>query len=60
VGGVADRSLSLLTDIFLIIPTLPLLIVLSSYLEGSGTMAIIAVLVVTGWAFGHASCEPRG
>jgi peptide/nickel transport system permease protein len=52
VGGVADGTLSLLTDIFLIVPTLPLLIVLSTYLEGSGTVAIIAVLCLTGWAFG--------
>ena len=60
VGGFADRSLSLLTDIFLIIPTLPLLIVLSSYLEGSGTIAIIAVLVVTGWAFGARQLRAQG
>jgi peptide/nickel transport system permease protein len=52
VGGLADGTLSLLTDIFLIVPTLPLLIVLSTYLEGSGTVAIIAVLCLTGWAFG--------
>jgi peptide/nickel transport system permease protein len=52
VGGLTDGGLSLLTDIFLIVPTLPLLIVLSTYLEGSGTVAIIAVLCLTGWAFG--------
>jgi len=52
IGGPADGVLSLLTDIFLIVPTLPLLIVLSTYLEGSGTVAIIAVLCLTGWAFG--------
>lgn len=50
-GGVADRSLSLLTDVFLIIPTLPLLIILSAYLTGAGTIAIIGALVVTSWAF---------
>ena len=60
VGGIADRSLSLLTDIFLIIPTLPLLIVLSSYLEGSGTIAIIAVLILTGWAFGARQLRAQG
>ena len=60
VGGVVDGSLSLLTDIFLIIPTLPLLIVLSTYLEGSGTVAIIAVLVVTGWAFGARQLRAQG
>ena len=60
VGGIADRSLSLLTDIFLIIPTLPLLIVLSSYLEGSGTIAISAVLLLTGWAFGARQLRAQG
>ena len=53
-------SLSLLTDIFLVIPTLPLLIVLSAYLEASGTVAIIAVLVVTGWAFGARQLRAQG
>jgi peptide/nickel transport system permease protein len=60
VGGVVDGGLSLLTDIFLIIPTLPLLIVLSTYLAGSGTIAIIAVLVVTGWAFGARQLRAQG
>jgi peptide/nickel transport system permease protein len=59
-GGMTDRSLSLITDIFLILPTLPLLIVLSTYLEGSGTIAIIAVLVVTGWAFGARQLRAQG
>jgi peptide/nickel transport system permease protein len=60
VGGIADGVLSVLTDIFLIIPTLPLLIVLSTYLEGSGTISIIFVLVVTGWAFGARQLRAQG
>jgi peptide/nickel transport system permease protein len=60
VGGIADSGLSVLTDIFLIIPTLPLLIVLSTYLEGSGTISIIFVLVVTGWAFGARQLRAQG
>ena len=59
-GGNADRVLSLLTDVFLIIPTLPLLIVLSAYLSGSGTVAIIGVLTVTGWAFGARQLRAQG
>ncbi|HYK94709.1 MAG TPA: ABC transporter permease [Candidatus Dormibacteraeota bacterium] len=59
-GGAADRVLSLLTDVFLIIPTLPLLIVLSAYLSGSGTIAIIGVLTVTGWAFGARQLRAQG
>lgn len=60
VGGLVDGTLSLVTDIFLIIPTLPLLIVLSSYLQGSGTIAIVAVLCVTGWAFGARQLRSQG
>ena len=59
-GGAADQSLSLLTDVFLIIPSLPLLIVLSSYLQGSGTIAIMAALTVTGWAFGARQLRSQG
>jgi len=60
VGGTVDAGLSLLTDIFLIIPTLPLLIVLSTYLEGSGTASLILVLCVTGWAFGARQLRSQG
>jgi peptide/nickel transport system permease protein len=51
-GGMADRALSLFTDVFLIIPTLPLLIILAAYLTGAGTIAIIGALAATSWAFG--------
>jgi len=60
IGGAVDGGLSLAIDIFLIIPTLPLLIVMSSYLEGSGSIAIIAVLCVTGWAFGARQLRAQG
>ena len=59
-GGMADRALSLLTDVFLIIPTLPLLIILAAYLTGAGTIAIIGALV--GRPAGHSvrgRCAPR-
>ncbi len=59
-GGIPDRAISLAIDVFLIIPTLPLLIVLSAYLSGSGTIAIIAVLTVTGWAFGARQLRAQG
>jgi peptide/nickel transport system permease protein len=48
-GGKVDNALSLLTNVFLLIPGLPLLVVLAAFLPpGVGT--IILVLVVTGWA----------
>jgi peptide/nickel transport system permease protein len=58
-GGLADRSLSLLTDIFLIIPTLPLLIVLAFYLP-SGASTMILVLCLTSWAFQARQLRSQG
>lgn len=49
-GGVVDDVLTLIMNIFLVIPGLPLLIVLSGYLE-PGTTTVIFVLALTGWAF---------
>ncbi len=59
-GGWTDRVLSLLTDVFLIIPTLPLLIIMAAYLTGAGTDAIILALVVTGWAFSARQLRAQG
>ncbi|MDS2173918.1 ABC transporter permease [Nesterenkonia sp. CL21] len=48
-GRVVDETLSLLTNIFLLIPGLPLLVVLAAFLpQGLGT--VIVVLIITGWA----------
>jgi peptide/nickel transport system permease protein len=52
VGGMVDETLSLFTNVFLIIPALPLMIVIAGWLESSSQIAIIAVLAFTGWAFG--------
>jgi peptide/nickel transport system permease protein len=48
-GGVWDELLSMLTNVFLVIPTLPLVIVLAGYLHGAGTLAIVLVIAATGW-----------
>jgi peptide/nickel transport system permease protein len=51
-GGIADDILSMITNIFLIIPTFPLIIILATY-AGKGTLTVIlVVLVVTGWSYG--------
>jgi peptide/nickel transport system permease protein len=51
-GGVADEILSMLTNIFLILPTFPLIIILATY-AGKGTLTVIlVVLVLTGWSYG--------
>ena len=49
-GGAVDAALSLLFNVFLVIPALPLAIVLAAYLSG-GPLTIALVLVVTGWAW---------
>jgi peptide/nickel transport system permease protein len=51
-GGVWDEVLSLVTNVFLVIPALPLLIVLLGYLPQKGQIATILVLSVLGWPWG--------
>jgi peptide/nickel transport system permease protein len=50
-GGAWDGVLNLLTDILLVIPLFPLLIVIARYLNGAGTGVMIAVLTLTGWSY---------
>ena len=52
VGGLTDNVLSLLTDIFLVIPAFPLIVVIAAYSKNGGDAILIAVLVVTGWSYG--------
>lgn len=50
VGGYADRSLTLLMDIVISVPSLPILILLSALLGGRTSLLIIAgVLVIFNW-----------
>jgi peptide/nickel transport system permease protein len=52
-GGVADEGLSLLTNVFLVLPALPLLIVLLGYLPpSSGQLPTAIVLSALGWPWG--------
>jgi peptide/nickel transport system permease protein len=51
-GGKIDDLLSLITNVFLIIPALPLLVVLVGFLGSGGSWYFIAVLTVTSWAWG--------
>ncbi len=51
-GGRIDDALSLLMNIFLIIPTLPLLIVLVGFLGSGGPLYFVLVLSATGWSWG--------
>jgi len=51
-GGLVDDSLSLFTDVVLVIPTFPLIIVITAYLKNASFWLIVLVLVVTGWSYG--------
>ncbi|MGW2180675.1 ABC transporter permease [Streptomyces sp. NPDC001732] len=48
-GRIVDDTLTLVTNVFLLLPGLPLLIILAAFLP-PGTSTVILVLVVTGWA----------
>jgi len=50
-GGLWDSALNLLTDVLLVIPLFPLLIVLARYLGGAGTAVMIVVITLTGWSY---------
>jgi peptide/nickel transport system permease protein len=52
VGGIGDELLSLLANVFLVLPGLPLTIILAAYLPNSGSLGITLVITVTGWAWG--------
>jgi peptide/nickel transport system permease protein len=54
-GGLADDLLSMLTNVFLVIPGLPLLIVLAAYLPkgtSSNPLVLALIISITGWAWG--------
>jgi peptide/nickel transport system permease protein len=51
-GGFWDELLSLASNVFLVIPQLPLLILLLGYLPQKGQTATILVLSVLGWPWG--------
>jgi len=53
VGGGTDEGLSLVANVFLAIPGLPLLIVLANYVPSAGSSVILvaAIIAVTTWAY---------
>jgi ABC-type dipeptide/oligopeptide/nickel transport system permease subunit len=52
VGGILDEVLSVLSNVFLVIPALPLVIVLAGYLPSKGSLSVAVVISITGWAWG--------
>ncbi len=53
VGGGTDEGLSLVANVFLAIPGLPLLIVLADYVPnaGSSIFLVAAIIAITSWAY---------
>ncbi|MFK4731030.1 ABC transporter permease [Agromyces mediolanus] len=52
VSGWRSESLSALTNVFLVIPGLPLMIIIASQYEDPSLFLIAGVLAITGWAWG--------
>ena len=51
-GGIADGILSLITDVILVIPIFPLVIVIAAYRKNAGLLTLIVVLGALGWSYG--------
>jgi peptide/nickel transport system permease protein len=50
-GGVVDELVNLLTNVFLTIPPIPLLVVVSAYLKARGLVTMAIVIAAVLWAF---------
>jgi oligopeptide/dipeptide ABC transporter ATP-binding protein len=51
-GGVSDGFLSLVTDVILVLPIFPLIIVIAAYEKNAGLLTLVVVLGVLGWSYG--------
>ncbi len=52
IGGVVDEAFTLFTNVMLVIPGLPLVIVIASYIQNKSVFLVIVVLALTGWPAG--------
>jgi peptide/nickel transport system permease protein len=59
-GGLADDGLSLMTDVWLVLPTFPLIIVIATYAGHGSLSVVIVVLIITGWAYGARQMRAQG
>lgn len=50
IGGFVDEALSLLSNVILVIPTFPLIIVTFAYVKQGSLTALIIVIALTSWA----------
>ena len=51
-SGASSELLSMFANVFLVLPSLPLVVIMAAYLPNSGSTGIIIVITVTGWAWG--------
>jgi len=51
-GGATDGVLSLVTDVILVLPIFPLIIVIAAYEKNAGLLTLVVVLGVLGWSYG--------
>jgi peptide/nickel transport system permease protein len=51
VGGIVDDILNLITNVFFVIPTIPLLIDITAFLHTRGLLTMTLVIACTLWAF---------
>lgn len=52
IGGAADETFSLVSNVALVVPGLPLIIVIASYVQQKSLLLVIVVLSLTSWAGG--------
>jgi peptide/nickel transport system permease protein len=50
-GGAWDGTLGVLTDVLLVIPLFPLLIVIAAYAHGGTTIVLITAITLTSWSY---------
>ncbi len=51
-GGVADEGMSALSNVFLVIPALPLIIIVTSIVERASDTLVALIIGLTSWAWG--------
>lgn len=51
-GGATDESLSAVSNVFLVIPALPLIIIVTSTITNAGDLVVALVIGCTSWAYG--------
>ncbi|WP_156250414.1 ABC transporter permease [Pseudactinotalea terrae] len=51
-GGTVDHILNFVTNLFMVMPVLPLIFIVSGYLRGTGLWVIAVIIGVFGWAGG--------